>query len=311
MKENVSNEEQPAKKLSLLRRFDIPIEYLDFKHIKECENAKELEKILVILRSGEEGHYPELMKCAEDVLVNLNPKSRLLRVEKPVLRPEDLEKIERKAIQEDLLAWVSNINEKKESEGNGDIFTNHKVSTTETDYIPIRGEETSSINTQSHQSTGSSEQFLKPTNTKRIKSWEYDKWDKFDIDAELTRLDIQDMQIKEWESTGKSKVQKEQKQVELLMKNKDINERESQKSENKKSLSVITEESPKPKIASFAMPKVEKRPSYGTPGCVSSSSALPKSFIEELPADYDSKSKIRSSGKNRVKVIIDDVNIGF
>ena len=34
---------------------DIPIEHLDYAYVRECKNAAEVEKILTILRSGQEG----------------------------------------------------------------------------------------------------------------------------------------------------------------------------------------------------------------------------------------------------------------
>ena len=45
-------------------------------------------------RSGEEGHFPDLEKFAAKRLETLNPKSRLLRVEMPILRSEHLNKDE-------------------------------------------------------------------------------------------------------------------------------------------------------------------------------------------------------------------------
>jgi len=47
---------------------------------------QELEKILRALRSGKHGYYPHLIQHCEDKISKLNPKSKLLRKEKPVLR---------------------------------------------------------------------------------------------------------------------------------------------------------------------------------------------------------------------------------
>lgn len=70
-----------AQEKSLLEKYDIPVENLDFKFVKRCENRKRLEQILTILRSGEEGFYPELTAFAENRLREVYPASKLLRTE--------------------------------------------------------------------------------------------------------------------------------------------------------------------------------------------------------------------------------------
>lgn len=80
----------PPSKRSLLQRYDIPINHLDFDYIKSCVNAKEVERIVAILKSGEEGYYPDLANCAENRLQQLNPQSKVLRKEVPLLNKSDL-----------------------------------------------------------------------------------------------------------------------------------------------------------------------------------------------------------------------------
>uniref|UniRef100_A0A3P9Q9W2 Sperm associated antigen 1 n=1 Tax=Poecilia reticulata TaxID=8081 RepID=A0A3P9Q9W2_POERE len=62
----------------------VPVEHLDYDFIEKCKDVKYLEKILRILRSGEEGIYPHLIKFCERHLEKLNPNSRALRKENPV-----------------------------------------------------------------------------------------------------------------------------------------------------------------------------------------------------------------------------------
>lgn len=38
------------KKISLRKKFDIPLEHLDFAYVQKCTDVRELEKILKILR---------------------------------------------------------------------------------------------------------------------------------------------------------------------------------------------------------------------------------------------------------------------
>ncbi|EGW05834.1 Sperm-associated antigen 1 [Cricetulus griseus] len=65
------------------KTFKIPVEHLDFKYIEKCSDVKHLEKILCVLRSGEEGYYPELTEFCEKRLMGLAPGSRALRKDKP------------------------------------------------------------------------------------------------------------------------------------------------------------------------------------------------------------------------------------
>lgn len=77
--------EKPQPKRTLLQKYDIPINHLDFEYIKNCSNSKEIERILLILKSGQEGFFPDLTKCAENRLKTLNPNSKALRQEVPLL----------------------------------------------------------------------------------------------------------------------------------------------------------------------------------------------------------------------------------
>lgn len=72
-----------SEKISLLEKYSIPIEHLDYGYIGECKNIKELGQILEILRSGEEGFYPDLNKFTESKLMELDPCNRLLTTEVP------------------------------------------------------------------------------------------------------------------------------------------------------------------------------------------------------------------------------------
>lgn len=69
------------EKKTLLEKYSIPIEHLDFEYIKSCQNVCELEKMIEILKSGEEGFYPDLTKFAEEKLREIDPDNCMLRIE--------------------------------------------------------------------------------------------------------------------------------------------------------------------------------------------------------------------------------------
>lgn len=66
---------------SLLGKYSIPIEHLDFDYIRTCSDIRKLEQIIEILKSNEEGYYPELTTFAENKLEELDPDNRMLRTE--------------------------------------------------------------------------------------------------------------------------------------------------------------------------------------------------------------------------------------
>ena len=76
---------------TLLQKYDIPISHLDFSYIRDCINVKELERIVKILNSGEEGFYPDLTKCAEEKLMSLKPESKILRTDEPALTKNSMD----------------------------------------------------------------------------------------------------------------------------------------------------------------------------------------------------------------------------
>jgi sperm-associated antigen 1 len=63
---------------------NIPIDHFDFDYLTKCENIKEIEKIVQVLRSQHEGHFPDLTKFAEDRLKVVAPNSKILRVESAI-----------------------------------------------------------------------------------------------------------------------------------------------------------------------------------------------------------------------------------
>lgn len=64
--EESSDYVRQKKSKSLLEKYDIPVSHLDYKYIETCQNSKEMERIVIILKSGEEGYYPDLLDKAID-----------------------------------------------------------------------------------------------------------------------------------------------------------------------------------------------------------------------------------------------------
>lgn len=71
---------------SLLVKYHMPIEHLDFDYVRKCASVEEIQHILEILRSGEEGHYPQLIEFTENRLRELDPTNKVFRAEHNLVR---------------------------------------------------------------------------------------------------------------------------------------------------------------------------------------------------------------------------------
>ncbi|VFV20740.1 Hypothetical predicted protein [Lynx pardinus] len=160
------------------KTFKIPVEHLDFKYIEKCSDVKHLEKILCVLRSGEEGYYPELTEFCEKRLKGLAPESRALRKDKPAATASSFTAEEWEKIDGDIKSWVSEI----KNEENKIYF--HETETfpaVEDNLPPVRGS-----NSRLHVSK---EKYSNNRPTKKKIPRDYAEWDKFDVEKECSKID--------------------------------------------------------------------------------------------------------------------------
>lgn len=157
-------------------KYNIPVSHLDFDYIKSCTNTKELEKIYLTLKSGDEGFYPELQQFCEDKLRELNPDSRILRKENPAATKGDLDHSERQELDKDLKDWSSGMKGMEE--------TLKMSQHAENDLPPVR----SGVITL----TSEGAKVTKPAAKKPVKPRDYRDWDKVDIEKELEKVDQDD-----------------------------------------------------------------------------------------------------------------------
>lgn len=163
-------------KSSLLKKYDIPLHYLDYSHIEKCTSANELENIVHILRSGEEGHFPDLLEKAELKLSLLKPNSKFLRKSNPVLPRSALDEEEQSNIRNDLTNFLKDM---KESSKELDYAKNNNINSD----VPVRS--VKKIYTDQTKNT-----------PKRIAATDYASWDKYDADAEILKINIAEEKLK-------------------------------------------------------------------------------------------------------------------
>ncbi|XP_046476310.1 sperm-associated antigen 1 isoform X3 [Neodiprion pinetum] len=173
---------KPDEKRSLLQKYDIPIEHLSYEYVTGCSNVKELERIVLILRSGEEGIFPDLINRAEECLAKISPKSRVLRVEEPVVTRAMLDPEDRRLIDDDMARWMSEMQGREKDLDEGKAFT----------ATPLVPQPEIRQTPETRSAKRNSQSGAKRGKPKTIASCDYAGWDRFDADAEIDRIDLQD-----------------------------------------------------------------------------------------------------------------------
>lgn len=191
--------EKPRPK-TLLQKYEIPVEFLDFTYINNCTDTKMIERIVKILRSGEEGYYPDLTKCAEKKLKELKPNSKMFRVEEAIMRHESLDDEKKINVDNDMKCWIDEM--KKQDDVVKNIL--RQPNKNEPPVRCLKGEEKNKNYSQNSMS-------------KRIKSTDYEKWDKFDADAAELKVDLdEERQREKLESERNKKVKGTTKLIEEI-----------------------------------------------------------------------------------------------
>eukprot|EP00117_Sycon_ciliatum_P033062 scpid90857/ scgid5427/ Sperm-associated antigen 1; HSD-3.8; Infertility-related sperm protein Spag-1 len=184
----------------------VPVEHLDFAYVQSCSNVKELERILKVLKSGSEGHYPELIAATEDQLGIYNPKSLLLRHDQAAVRTSQLPEDERLNLLNDMETWSQSMSSKETGIQEQVMTHGARASPIE---VPIRRQHRAVQDATSeypayvdldHRSGESQQPPDEPTKAERIKAYDYRSWDRFDPDDEED--DVSSMQEKsDYEAT--------------------------------------------------------------------------------------------------------------
>ena len=204
------------------KRFNIPIEHLDFKYVEKCNDVREVVKILKVLRSGDEGCYPELERFTERRVEQLDPNNRILRKSTPIKTKYDLEPEEWKAISGDLSQWLEemkvadmngNDDDEEDDDEDEDLVVVRKkdiIEMEEENMPPVRGSKVTIKGRKEKVEEPKPEPVTAPPvkvetatqqqpkkKKKRVKPREYREWDKINVEEELKKIDDEDEQKKE------------------------------------------------------------------------------------------------------------------
>ncbi|KAM6350342.1 sperm-associated antigen 1 [Podargus strigoides] len=161
------------------KTYQIPIGHLDYKFIEKCTDVKHLEKILRVLRSGEEGCYPDLTLFCEKHIEHLDPSSRALRKDKPAATASDFTAEEWETINGELMSWLTEMNE-----------DDKKPQFLRTDTLHKRQDNLPPIRCSSSCLPANQNKKLqnKERNKKNVPR-DYSEWDKFEVEKECSKID--------------------------------------------------------------------------------------------------------------------------
>uniref|UniRef100_A0A182W9K3 Sperm-associated antigen 1 n=1 Tax=Anopheles minimus TaxID=112268 RepID=A0A182W9K3_9DIPT len=187
----------------LLEKYDLLLDNLDFDYIRQSNNGREVENILKVLRSGEEGYFPQLTAFAEERLKSLRPESKLLRKEQPLATEHTMPEEQWQTMTTKLNEWQSTMKAFQE-----DLRTMQDE--VEDDTIPpIRSVPTIDL-------AGEIRDLPKATTQPNyIPYCDYEKWDKFDADTEMLKMELDEERHREMVRLNNQKNSKKPEIVEL------------------------------------------------------------------------------------------------
>ncbi|KAJ9583961.1 hypothetical protein L9F63_021694, partial [Diploptera punctata] len=185
---------------SLLSKYDIPVDHLSFKYVEKCNDRKELERIVKILRSGEEGFYSQLTESAESRLKKLAPQSCLLRSEEPVLTKSTLGSKDWYQVASEMADWSREMKNREQAL--------QKSCASAPDIPVVRQRKSNKL-----ASTQGDANVPGPSRIKSAAPRDYSEWDKFDADKEILKMELEDERRKEQIAKNKKLQEKEKKKI--------------------------------------------------------------------------------------------------
>ncbi|KAG8570393.1 hypothetical protein GDO81_011252 [Engystomops pustulosus] len=155
------------------KTYDIPVDHLDYKFIEECKDIKHLEKILRVLRLGEEGHFPDLTTFCEKRIAALSPNNCVLRKDKPPATAADFSFEDWQEINSDLKNFLTEVKLKEQQVPNPHQDMKNMP--------PVRN----CSNSPALEKHKGKEKRLGSSKVPR----DYRDWDRLDIEKELSEID--------------------------------------------------------------------------------------------------------------------------
>ncbi|CAN0440063.1 unnamed protein product, partial [Ectocarpus sp. 12 AP-2014] len=167
---------------------DVTIEMLDYDFLDKCTDPDLIRAIARKLKSGEEGHYPDLVKHAETRLLEELPqaeRSKILRM-KAEPQPDEIHE----AIS-DLHGWedeMARLVPARPKESNSEEAHAGSTKTIEPPMLDARrGNDDGGL----ARSTGLA---IEQNRTKKLNAYDFRAWERYDADKEVERLEKEELE---------------------------------------------------------------------------------------------------------------------
>lgn len=187
---------------SLINKYGIPLNHIDFHYVNKCDDPKELKHIIQILESGEEGHYPELLLATESRLRQIKPDASILN-RKPCFAQKscNLTDENNEDVLRDISKWINKSHLNEETFKKGKLMIKKELSTqkspsletNDNDNPPVR--QSIDLTSMFNSEKPKQDLFISKTSSnvhQESLSVSYSKWDKYDPDVEIMKLDNQE-----------------------------------------------------------------------------------------------------------------------
>uniref|UniRef100_A0A2S2Q9I5 Sperm-associated antigen 1 n=1 Tax=Sipha flava TaxID=143950 RepID=A0A2S2Q9I5_9HEMI len=180
------------QKRTLIEKYGIPLNHIDFDYVNKCEDPKILKGIIKILESGEEGVFPQLLRATEIRLREIKPDASILNRKLCFAQKSSdiLPNEENYDILDDITKWIVKSNKQEKDLQLGKLNT-ESLMNGHSDQ-PVR----KSIDLTSMFNSEKPEQELSMPKVSRVHNEplkvSYSKWDKYDPDVEIMKLDNQE-----------------------------------------------------------------------------------------------------------------------
>ena len=214
---------------------DVDVKHLDYEYIKKCTDKAELKNILLVLRSGKEGLWPDLETFAEKhYLELLSARERKLYIAQHSEASAD----EKRAASDDVASFLSDIKAKDAAiaarsrndikcdamnEASGAIFNEKMASRavpTSRPLPPVRNapraeptDKAAAIPAYEAISEDEAAKLAKKRD-ERLSGYDWRGWEKYDVDAELDKLEKEEERSKrQIEESAKAEERRRAKRI--------------------------------------------------------------------------------------------------
>ncbi|CEG46422.1 FOG: TPR repeat [Plasmopara halstedii] len=158
----------------------IDVEMLDYGFVERCTNLDELKGILVTLRSGKEGRYPELEKATENRILAVLPERERKKI---ISMRSRLSANEVTTEVDELASWAAAMDLRNEA-----LIRQAPL---KREHPPVRGQKALQSELVRDQAEKINHKRAEEKSLKAISAYDFRSWEKYDADKALEDIDAE------------------------------------------------------------------------------------------------------------------------